>query len=89
MNIDEIDKVKYSACASILKMAFSSDKENLTVAEVLIDNLIIIKDYSKLNCLERFFNYGIYNCRFNSFEIPEECELIKEKINKFFKSHKC
>ena len=66
-------------------MIFSPDKENLLVAECIIDGLIATKNYRDLKCLEHFFDYGIYSEKFNTFEVPEECDFMKEKIKKYFK----
>ena len=68
-------------------MLMSTDQESRYLAEILVEQFIINKnDDQKLECLRNFLDTDIYTNKYNSFDISEECEFIKDRIKKYFAS---
>jgi hypothetical protein len=73
-------------CETIILMVCSPCQEDITMAELLIEQLVLSKNDSILRCLSYFFEYGIYTRFPNSFILPEECDHMKYSIDRYFKT---
>lgn len=74
-------------CQTLINMLMSTDEESRFLAEILVEQFIINKnDDQKLECLRNFLERDIYSDKYNPFDIPEECEFVKDRIKNYFAS---